>query len=146
MLALRYSELLMDVPTPKLSTLLKWADEGKFVTPTHCVTDCYDLLELATGERGVPADKGQRLAVLSIREERLSGRCRLFTHIPTSIMLSDALTKLGVFVMMNRFLSTGYWDTRLTATNKTGKTLQITTRKIAPQDDFDEAALINLRG
>ena len=107
MLALRFTEVLYDVPAPRLSTLLHWADVGHFVIPTHCVTDCFDLLELATGDRGVPADKGQRLAILSIREERLSGRCRLFSHVPTSIMLADGLTKLGLFSLLSRFLSTG---------------------------------------
>ena len=137
----------MDVPKPRLATLLAWADAGHFAVPTHCVTDCHDLLELATGARGVPSDKGQRLAVLSIREERLSGRCRLFSHIPTSIMLADSLTKVGVFPVMNHFLSTGVWLTALQVFNKTnGKQLQTTTRLLAPSSDYDERSLVNLRG
>ena len=147
LLALRFTEVLCDVPSPRLSTLLRWADEGHFVIPTHCVTDCFDLLELATGDRGVPSDKGQRLAILSIREERLSGRCRLFSHVPTSVMLPDGLTKLGVFKILNHFLSTGVWGTTLHETTKpNGKTLQITTRALAPTSSYDERTLVNLKG
>ena len=107
----------------------------------------FDLLELATGDRGMPADKEQSVAILSIREERLSGRCRLFTHVSTPIMLADGLTKLGLFSLLSRFLSTGIWDTTLSTTTKAnGKSIQITTRILAPTRDFDEGTLINLKG
>ena len=86
---------------------------GAFKHSNHCVRDCNDLLELATGERGIPAYKFQRLSVFSIREERLSGRCRLFSHVPTDIMLADALTKLGTFPLFLNLMSKSIWDTTL---------------------------------
>ena len=119
------------------------ADLGAFILPVHCVTDCNDLLELATGERGIPADKSQRLSVLSIREERLSGRCRLFSHVPTDVMLADALTKLGTFPVFLKFQSTGIWDTTLPTSTK--KLLKITTRTLARRNDFDENDFENLK-
>ena len=144
--ALRFTEVLEPAPPPRLSTLLSWADAGRFTIPTHCVTDCFDLLELATGERGVPSDKGQRLAILSIREERLTGRCRLFSHVPTSVMLADGLTKCGVFRVLNFFLSTGVWDTTLAAAKPEGKKIQITTRVLTPTSTYDEHTLTTLKG
>ena len=73
------------------------------------VTDCFDFYELCTGAKGVPADKSQRLSVLSMREERLSGRLRRLYHCPTQLMLADGLTKPGIFPNLMQFLSTGMW-------------------------------------
>ena len=148
LLALRLTELLCPIAEPRLRTLMEKFDNGEYVIPVHGVTDCKDLLELATGERGIPADRSQRLAVLSIREERLSGRCRIMSHIPTQIMLSDALTKLGTFPVFNKYLTTGVWDTSLKpfvgSTAKSKAKLEITTRTIARRPEYTEDDLINL--
>eukprot|EP00959_Pyramimonas_sp_CCMP1952_P399540 8371310-Pyramimonas_sp.AAC.1 len=51
------------------------------------------MFELVTGLKGVPQDRQQRLAVMALGEERMTGRVRHTVHIPTDVMLSDALTK-----------------------------------------------------
>ena len=54
---------------------------------TDAYVDCMDLFDLATGQKGVPVDKSQRLGILAIREERRSGRLRRFGHLTTHYML-----------------------------------------------------------
>ena len=89
--------------------LLDIQDNGLWLIPVDHVTDCFDFYELCTGAKGVPADKSQRLSVLSMREERLSGRLRRLYHCPTQLMLADGLTKPGIFPNLMQFLSTGMW-------------------------------------
>ena len=110
-----------------------------FIVPCDVATDCNDLFELACGQRGIPSDKSQRLAVLSIREDRLSGRTRAFFHWPTSIMLAGALTKPGTFPQMMRFLSTGVFE----ITDFIGDR-HIKRRVLLPPQDFDEQALVDM--
>ena len=74
-------------------------------------TDCLDFWQLCCGEKGIPSDKGSRLAIFSMREERLSGRIRGFIHIRTTIMLADGLTKIGIYDQLMRHQTTGYWIT-----------------------------------
>ena len=60
---------------------------------TNAYVDRMDLFDLATGQKGVPVDKLQRLGVLAIREERRPGRLRRLGHLTTHYMLADVLTK-----------------------------------------------------
>ena len=107
------------------------------------VTDCFDFWQLCCGEKGIPSDKSSRLAILSMREERLSGRIRGFIHCPTELMLVDALTKVGIFSQIMRHVTTGTWDTNATnlSNTKTGTLRLIKNIK----QDFDEQDLVDLR-
>ena len=58
----------------------------------HC-SDCMDLYELITGSKGLSADKGQRLAVMSLREDKTRGITRYTIHVPSPQMVADGLTK-----------------------------------------------------
>ena len=62
-IALRITEIFLPgLPHRQMLTkLLAVQDNGDFLLPEHNVTDCNDLLELVCGERGIPADKQQRL-------------------------------------------------------------------------------------
>ena len=104
-------------------------------------TDCLDFWQLVCGTKGVPSDKSSRLAVLSFREERLSGRIRGFLHIPTEIMLVDALTKIGIFPLIMHHLTTGTWQTTAVPKGKAAKLRVITDTK----QDFDESDLVDLK-
>eukprot|EP00974_Lingulodinium_polyedra_P005304 499835-Lingulodinium_polyedra.AAC.1 len=57
------------------------------------VIDCMDLWELCCGYKGIPQDKGQRLGILMLREERRSLRLRRLYFVRTKFMLADLLTK-----------------------------------------------------
>ena len=113
---------------------------GAYIVPVDHVTDCYDFLELVTGLRGVPADKSQRLAVLSAREERITGRVRHFFHWPTDIMIADALTKVGVFPQMYMLLTSGILNLR------SGSGKPSTCRTLRGTLDYSEDDLITLQG
>jgi hypothetical protein len=75
--------------------------------PVDHVTDCMDLFELCTGIRGLANDKNQRIIIMSLREDRMRGFIRCFSHWPTGIMLADGLTKVGHFPQLLRFCTTG---------------------------------------
>ena len=53
---------------------------------------------------------------MALREERISGRIRFTIHVPTDVMISDALTKPGVFHQLMLLLTTGV--ARFTTTKK----------------------------
>ena len=145
LLALRFTELMVVLHKPRLQNLMELFDAGDYVLPVHAVTDCKDLLDLITGAKGIPADRSQRLCVLSIREERLSGRCRVVSHIPTQIMIADCLTKIGTFPIMLRYLTCGHWNTDLSPyVHHSKKQLQITTRMIGERKNFTEDDLMRL--
>eukprot|EP00959_Pyramimonas_sp_CCMP1952_P196812 4115327-Pyramimonas_sp.AAC.1 len=65
------------------------------------------MFELVTGLKGVPQDRQQRLAVMALGEERMTGRMGFTIHIPTDVMLRDALTKPGMFPQLMYLLTTG---------------------------------------
>ena len=85
------------------------------IIPVDHVTDCMDLFELCTGQKGLSNDKNQRVVIMSIREDRLKGFLRRFMHFPTNVMLADALTKAGTFEQMLCFSDSGYFRIALKA-------------------------------
>ena len=95
--------------TPLL--LLQMDDSMHRLLPHDHLVDCMDLWELACGLRGIPQDKGQRLGVLAIREERRSLRLRRLFHVRTHWMLCDPLTKFSGYVSKSLFelLTSGVW-------------------------------------
>ena len=142
MIALRITEILYGSwlkGSSRLNTLLEWQDQGLFILPVWLITDCKDLLELVTGHRGVPSDKSQRLSILALREDRLSGRVSAMLHINTHAMLADGLTKGGTFPLLMEFMTTGYWQGKTTADKL------IVMRVIAPRKIFDESDLVNMK-
>ena len=89
--------------------LLELEQNNVMIIPCDAVTDCMDLFELITGARGLTTDKTQRISVMSLREDRLTGRFRRITHVPTTSMLADGMTKLGVFPQLLLKCTTGLW-------------------------------------
>ena len=75
------------------------------------LTDCYDFWQLVCEEKGIPSDKSSRVAILSMREEIISGRIRGFVHLPTELMLADGPTKIGIFDLLEWHLTTCTWIT-----------------------------------
>ena len=78
---------------PTVEQMISIEDVGTFTVPIVSLTDCLDLLELISGARGVPQDKGQRLIILSLRERRILQKTMGHGHIDTRDMLANALTK-----------------------------------------------------
>ena len=147
MIAMRLTEIYSDVhPIPsqphmtRLQQLIHMQDQGLYCIPIDHYTDCKDLWELCCGLRGVPSDKSQRLAILSMREDRLSGRLRNFVLVDTHNMLADGLTKSGTFPALNEWATTGFWRM------KAHETRPIMIRKLLRTMTYDEDDLISLRG
>ena len=76
---------------------LKWMiaieERGVFTLSMDIVTDCKDLWELETGQKGVPQDRTQRLIIMSLRERRAQGRIRNVLWTDTRDMIANSLTK-----------------------------------------------------
>jgi hypothetical protein len=102
-----------------------------------------DLFSLTTGLKGVPADKSQRLSVLTMREERLADRLRNYIHMQTAGMLADALTKQGTFAQFMKLLTTGYLRLPPVVLNRQKP---VTLRRIAAKDDYTEDDLLQING
>ena len=77
------------------------------LVPIDCHTDCMDVFELVCSAKGLSNDKTQRLVILGLRELRRFGIFRALIHVPTSAMLADGITKVGKFVNLLRYGSTG---------------------------------------
>ena len=144
LIAMRFVELfcpgaLWPVHTPITTAVLIEAQEGaSFPMPIDRYTDCNGLYELVTGMKGVPQDKTQRLYILSIREDRVSGRIRRFIKIPTESMCVDPLTKHMVSPNLMTLLTTGFWILENT-------TKQYVKFRVAPRrHDFRDHDLVAL--
>ena len=147
MVAMRLTEIYSQFqPIPqqphltRLQQLIDMQDRGAYIIPIDHYTDCKDFWELCCGIRGVPSDKSQRLAVLSMREDRLSGRIRNFVLVDTNNMLADGLTKPGTFPELMRFATCGLWQLKPHATRP------IMIRKLQKTAMYDESDLVNLKG
>ena len=112
-IALRMTEIIKCGSTQhKAKDMMEIFDQSLYqVRVDHC-TDCMDFWQLCCGVKGVPSDKSSRLAVLSMREERLSGRIRNFIHLPTEVVIVDGLTKTGTFKLLMEHMTTGTWNIR----------------------------------
>ena len=106
LVAARLTEVFFGHPI-SLGTMIHHWTHGLFFTPIDHVTDCKDMFELCTGEKGLPQDKAHRLYVAAIREMRLTGRIRRFILIPTKSMLADGFTKSMYSPQLLEVLSTG---------------------------------------
>eukprot|EP00959_Pyramimonas_sp_CCMP1952_P451462 9452335-Pyramimonas_sp.AAC.1 len=105
---MRFTELLRSTQYHhRPRDVLAYFDSCEMDIVTDHYTDCRDVWQLRCGTKGMPSDKNSRLSILSIREERLTGRIRHFMHCPTHNMKSDALTRTGIFPQIMRLFSTG---------------------------------------
>ena len=106
------------------------------LVPVDCYTDCMDVWELVCSARGLSNDKTQRLVILGLREYRRYGLIRATIHIPTSAMLADGITKVGKFVQLLRYSTTG----RIVWGDLQGKNFRIgclNKRASAPEEDLE---------
>ena len=131
---------------PRCVELLQLQELAEFSIPCDLVTDCNDAYNLIIGAKGVPADKTQRIGILSLREDRLKRRLRRVCHFPTDIMLADGLTKPGIFPQLNRFLTSGVWRVELPYDLKKGRLKPIHIRSpvaeaLAHNDSTEQALL-----
>ena len=147
MVAMRFTEIYNTFqPSPqqpfttRLQHLIHLQDLGACICPIDHYTDCKEFGELCCGLRGVPSDKSQRLAVLSMREDRLSGRLRNFILVDTDNMLADGLTKPGTFPELMRYMTTGFWKLTPHATRP------IMLRKLQRSAVYDEDDLVRIKG
>ena len=91
-LAMRHTEIFI-CPGCRIDDLLWYEDHAIYDLPVDHVTDCFDMVELITGHRGVPQDRSQRLLILSLREKRMIGKFRHLMHCDTHDMPANRLTK-----------------------------------------------------
>ena len=118
--------------------LLMLQHENMSILPIDHVTDCMDLFELMCSAKGMASDKSQRVAVLALREDRMSGRLRFIMHWPTLAMLADGLTKSGLFLQLMRYCTTGFIGIPLKAEQ------YIRLRRRVGRDAYSERDLENL--
>ena len=84
----------MSSPRPlSLFAAMELDDKGAYDTALDTVTDCNDLFELATGQKGIPQDKSQRLVVAAIRQRRLMRKVRATLKVTDRDMVANPLTK-----------------------------------------------------
>ena len=126
--------------TPKALDLLHMQETNQNIVPVDHVTDCMDLFELVTNVKGLSSDKAQRLAILALREDRITRRIHSFVHVPTKAMLADGLTKDGVFDQLLAYATTGTWMLRLNA----DQFVRIRQRIAIDGGSYDEKDLIDL--
>ena len=65
---MRITEMCLPRPL-SLYVMMEIDDEGAYDTSLDLVTDCNDLYELATIQKGIPQDKSQRLVIAAIRQK-----------------------------------------------------------------------------
>ncbi len=138
--ALRFTEVLRCTQYQhKAADMIDIFDKSEYMIKVDHYTDCMDFWQLCCGLKGVPSDKGSRLSILSMREERLSGRLRTFIHIPTTLMIMDGLTKIGIYQQLMTHMTTGIWTLDNIAD------MEITLRRTAnTTSDFSEQDLIDM--
>ena len=84
----------MSSPQPlSLYSMMEIDDVGAYDIPLDIVTDCNDLFELATGQKGIPQDKSQRLVIAAIRQRRLMMKVRATLKVTDHDMAANPLTK-----------------------------------------------------
>eukprot|EP00959_Pyramimonas_sp_CCMP1952_P263121 5502502-Pyramimonas_sp.AAC.1 len=72
---------------------------------------------------------------MALREERITTRIRWTIHVPTEIMIADAMTKPGTFKQMMKLLTTGFLDMEMISKLATVRRIQ------HPPADYTESDL-----
>ena len=104
-----FAKMILQHEGPTTAQILLKIQQDHLVICAHDqMTDCMDLYELVTNNRGLAIDKGQRLIIVSLREDRMAGLIRTFQQMPATAMIADGLTKTGVFLQLLRFCTSGY--------------------------------------
>jgi len=107
LISARYTELYSPV-TMTLDAMIQHDQKLPHEIPIDLVGDAKDVLELVTGERGVPLDTAQRVIILSLRERRLLRKLRCMYTISTFDMIANRLTKYDAKdTSLDNFLKTG---------------------------------------
>ena len=110
-IAMRYTETCYPFNSaPSIEQLISIEEWGKFELSIVSITDCCDLVDLLTGQRGTPQDKSQRLVILSLRERRLIGKTSGIMWTDTRDMLANALTKKCATSNLDAVLESGYLE------------------------------------
>jgi hypothetical protein len=138
-LAARLTELrcpMVRPPPVEVSIHREYFSTSPYDLPIVTFIDCFDLLELLTGAKGIPQDRTQRLIILSLRERRFTGKAASTIHIRTDVMPANSLTKLCSSAQVDKLLSTGRLDFN---------EQNITVRPATAQQDYTEADLISYR-
>ena len=86
-------------------------------------------------------DKTQRIVAMSIREDRLTRIIRFFYHSPTSNMLADGLTKVGVFPQLLTYATTGLLKIHL----KESQYIRIRESPKRPAKSVTEEDIVDIR-
>ena len=124
--------------SPSVDELIQMSSRGDYELPVHHFTDCMDLVELATGLKGCPQDRSQRLIILSIRERRMLGKTRSTNHLQTSDMPANSLTKHDPSdPQMDTLLSTGVLQFRHATVHRPSSS--------SAAETYDEDDLLNYR-
>ena len=107
--AMRFTETVYPgFRPPSLQELIELESFGRFELPVISCTDCHDLVDLLTGQKGTPQDKSQRLIILSLRERRLLGKTSGTIWQDTQDMCANALTKRCNSSNLDSILETGH--------------------------------------
>ena len=91
-ISMRYTEIFSQQRL-RIIDLIKYEDMAVYDLPIDHLTDCMDLVDLWTGQRGAPQDRSQRLIILSLREKRMTHKLRHLLHVDTKDMAANRLTK-----------------------------------------------------
>ena len=109
--AMRYTETQFPFCySPTVENLISIEEWGRFELPIIACTDCNDLVDLLTGQRGTPQDKSQRLIILSLRERRLIGKTSATMWQDTRDMLANPLTKKCSSSNLDAVLTHGWFE------------------------------------
>ena len=92
LICMRITEMCSPRPL-SLHAMMEIDDEGAYDIALDLVTDCNDLFELATGQKGIPQDKSQRLVIAAIRQRRLMMKVRATIKVTDHDMAANPLTK-----------------------------------------------------
>ena len=126
------------VQTP-LKLLIEIQESAAWALPIDQCTDCKDVFELITGQKGVPQDRYQRVYVMSLREERMKQGIRRFLWIPTTAMLADSLTKQMISNIMYDLLHFGFWQFDSNNLNP------LIAMELQLSNHFDESEIVNIK-
>ena len=91
-ISMRFTEIFSQQKL-NITDLIKYEDMAVYDLPIDHLTDCMDLVDLWTGQRGAPQDRSQRLIILSLREKRMIHKLRHLLHVDTKDMAANRLTK-----------------------------------------------------
>jgi hypothetical protein len=144
MIAMRLTELSCPLVStsgilrqPTFDELLELESDGQYDLSIDTFTDCMDLYQLATGVKGVPQDRTQRLLIMSLREKLMTRKLRHFAWLNTHDMCANNLTKPDIKDQsLNNLMDFGRWITADVALVRVANAVKRT--------DFNETDLLTM--